>query len=351
MTCCACFEGFTKNAKLQLSPRKVPISALILGTGPLGCGWAGDVSEEEAKATILKGISLGIRYVDSAPWYGGGLSEERVGRALAEVSATMPEKIKVSTKVGRYIVPKDRSSSFGERVEHGYDFNTAAYHSNIPVWDYRKDGISESFQQSQGRLQRSFIDCLRVHDAETPERWEEACGPDGGIKMLESLRAKGQIGEVSLGFNSAEYLLKTVRHFPVGTIDNIMIARTWNLLDTSAYGLLMECQRRGIKVHMAAIFCSGLLWGQNAFMYSSNVPTELAEKVKRWEELTTSFGLSLPAVAMAFAYLPTCVEKIAIGVTSPDQVEKNVALCDAEVPAALWLKAKELGLLPHFLDF
>jgi len=333
---------------LQLTARKVPVSALILGAGPFGCGWAGDVSEDGATATVEKAISLGIRYVDTAPWYGAGLSEERVGRALAEIKA--PEKIALSTKVGRYIVPKASSSSFGDRVEHGYDFNTAAYHDNIPVWDYRKDGILESFHQSQARLRRQFIDCLRVHDAETPERWEEASGADGAIKALASLRAQGQISEVSLGFNSAEYLLKSVRHFPAGTIDNIMIARTWNLLDTSAYELLLECQRKGIRVHMAAIFCSGLLWGQKTFMYSSNVPTEYAEKVKRWEELAASFGLSLPAVALAFAYLPACVERIAIGVTSPEQVELYVALCNADVPVALWRKAKELGLLPPLLE-
>jgi len=154
---------------------------------------------------------------------------------------------------------------------------------------------------------------------------------------------------VSLGFNSAPFLLETIQKYPIGTIDNIMIARTWNLLDQSAYDLLLECQRRGIKVHMAAIFCAGLLWGQKCFMYSSSVPEDMVKKTERWEELAKSFGLSLPQVAMAFAYLPACVERIAFGATSPTQVVDNVELCNVEVPNSLWKRAQEVGLLMNTL--
>eukprot|EP00439_Symbiodinium_sp_Y106_P082453 s2899_g21.t2 len=97
---------------------------------------------------------------------------------------------------------------------------------------------------------------------------------------------------------------------------------------------------RGIKVQMAAIFCAGLLWGQGLYMYSSDVPREAAEKVKRWEELAKSFGLSLPAVALAFAYLPACVDRIAVGCASAEQVCSNVQLCNADVPRELWQRAK-----------
>mmetsp|Transcript_12932 Transcript_12932/g.24422 ORF Transcript_12932/g.24422 Transcript_12932/m.24422 type:complete len:357 (-) Transcript_12932:94-1164(-) len=352
MDCCPCWEGLTaRKAHVHLCVRKVPASALILGTGPLGCGWAGDVSEGEAEATILKALSLGIRYVDTAPWYGGGLSEQRVGKALAAAQSTTKEQIGLSTKVGRYIIAKSESPAYGHRVETGYDFNTDAYHSNIPVWDYRQEGIEECLRQSRSRLQRNFIDCLRIHDAETQERWEEACSADGAVSTLVSLRSRGEIGQVSLGYNSVEYLMKTIQAFPVGTFDNIMVARTWNLLDQTAYPLLLECQRRGIKVHMAAIFCAGLLWGQNHFMYSSTVPPAIAEKAKQWEDLCKSFSLSLPAVAMAFAYLPKCVERIAVGCSSAEQVRSNVKLCDVEVPVELWQQAKARGLLPGYVTF
>jgi len=349
MACCPCWEGLTgQKESLQLVPRKVPISALILGTGPLGCGWAGDVSETEAEATILQAFSLGIHYVDTAPWYGGGLSEQRVGKALATVQK---DKVVLSTKVGRFIVAKQESSAYGHRVETGYDFLTDGYHQNIPVWDYRKEGIEESFRQSRQRLGRSFIDCLRIHDAEDSDRWEEACSQDGAVNTLVSLRSRGEIGQVSLGFNKVDFLMKTILRFPVGTFDNIMVARTWNLLDQSAYPLLLECEKRGIKVQMAAIFCAGLLWGQGLYMYSSDVPREAAEKVKRWEELAKSFGLSLPAVALAFAYLPACVDRIAVGCASAEQVCSNVQLCNADVPRELWQRAKAEQLLPSFLRF
>lgn len=352
MACCPCWEGVfgTGDAKLELKNRKVPVSALILGCAPIGCGWAGDVPESTAESTVLQALSLGIRYVDTAPWYGAGLSEQRLGKALATAQSTTKEQVAVSTKVGRYMVTKAEAASHGTRVDSGYDFNTENYHNNVPVWDYRKEGTEESLRQSRQRLQRNFIDCLRVHDAEDPERWEETCSPDGAIAVLVSLREKGEIGQVSLGFNSVPYLMKTIQKYPNGTFDNIMMARTWNLLDQSSYPLLLECQKRGIKVHLAAVFCAGLLWGQNFFMYRSEIPPELTEKVARWKELSTSYGFSLPQVALAFAFLPSCVERVAVGCASPEQVRGNVELCDVKVPLELWQKAQASGLLPQHLQ-
>eukprot|EP00927_Polykrikos_kofoidii_P040871 TRINITY_DN34860_c0_g2_i1.p1 TRINITY_DN34860_c0_g2~~TRINITY_DN34860_c0_g2_i1.p1 ORF type:complete len:412 (+),score=65.83 TRINITY_DN34860_c0_g2_i1:111-1238(+) len=361
------------SCPLRLRPTgRVPVSALIVGTGPLGCGWAGDVEDEVAHATIAKGVELGVRYVDSAPWYGGGLAEERVGAALVTDSSTAPpagtvgggdegdksvvmgssERVKLSTKVGRYIVSEAESKAgvLESRVETGYDFNTQKYHSNVVVWDYRGPGIRESARQSAKRLRVGFIDCLRVHDAEDEERWTEATAPGGAVETLVAMRDAGEIGEVSLGFNSESHLLRTIRNFPQGTFDNIMVARTWNLLDTSAYELLTECQQRGIKVHMAAVFCAGLLWGRSLFMYSSTVPPEMAERAKRWNALAESFNVPLAAVALAFAYLPECVEKVAFGAASPEEVVANVSLCDISVPPEIWGRAKADGLLPAFLN-
>ncbi|CAE6917203.1 pld1 [Symbiodinium natans] len=352
MACCPCWEALTgQKDALQLSPRQVPVSALILGTAPLGCGWAGDVSEKEAEATVLEALSMGIRDLDTAPWYGAGLSEERIGKVLAQAQSTATkEPVSIATKVGRFMVKKTESSSYGHRVETAYDFYTDAYHSDIPVWDYRKEGVEESLRQSRRRLQRDFIDCLRIHDAEDPDRWEEACSSNGGVDTLVSLRNRGEIGQVSLGALAENLVKKTIVRFPIGTFDNIMVAQTWNLLDQSAYPLLLECEKRGIRVQLAAVFCAGLLWGQGLYKYTSTVPPEAADKARRWEEIVRPFGLSLPAVALAFAYLPTCVERIAIGCASAEHVRSNVKLCNTEVPLELWRKAKEQGLLPNFLN-
>eukprot|EP00928_Gymnodinium_smaydae_P045000 TRINITY_DN30039_c0_g1_i1.p1 TRINITY_DN30039_c0_g1~~TRINITY_DN30039_c0_g1_i1.p1 ORF type:complete len:211 (+),score=43.35 TRINITY_DN30039_c0_g1_i1:119-751(+) len=199
------------------------------------------------------------------------------------------------------------------------------------------------------RLRTASIRCLRVHDAEDEERWAEATAAGGAIETLVSLREEGKIAHVSLGFNTVEYLLRSLRRFPDGTFDNIMVARTWNLLDTSAYGLLAECQSRGVKVHMAAVFCSGLLWGREAFMYSAEVPAEMAAKAQRWKEFSASRGFPLPAVALAFAYLPACVEHVAFGATSADEVAANVDLCRYDIPADFWREAQQQGLLPDYL--
>ena len=101
MACCPCLEGLQRQPLLELHCRQVPVSALILGSAPLGCGWAGAVSERAAESTVQEALQQGIRYVDTAPWYGGGLSEQRLGKALANAQSTTKEQVAVSTKVGR----------------------------------------------------------------------------------------------------------------------------------------------------------------------------------------------------------------------------------------------------------
>ena len=125
-----------------------------------------------------------------------------------------------------------------------------------------------------------------------------------------------------------------------------MIAGIWNLIDLSGLEVLLECQKRGIKVVPAGVFGSGLLWGSTHFRYESVTP-EVAEKTKQWKELATKYGVTLPGVALAFAYLPLCVETVCAGCKSARHVDTNVALCKDEVPAALWKEARDvLKLLP-----
>eukprot|EP00913_Durusdinium_trenchii_P009353 g8790.t1 len=174
------------------------------------------------------------------------------------------------------------------------------------------EGTEESLRQSRQRLQRNFIDCLRVHDAEDPERWEEACGPTGAVATLLSLKERGEIGQRGL------------------LDENHPEVSHWHFRQHHD-GSDLEPPR--------PVFIP----------FAGEVPPELKEKVQRWKELSSSYGLSVPQVALAFAFLPSCVERIAVGCASPEQVRGNVELCGAKVPMELWHKAQSMGLLPQHL--
>lgn len=325
--------------ELDLTNRVPTVKDLMFGASGLGCLYV-DVPPEQATATMETVIQAGIDYFDTAPWYGAGLSESRVGEFLKA-----GDGVKLSTKCGRHVKPLAEVDDAKERVERNYigHFITDKYHKNIPVADYTAEGIKKSFQQSAERLQRKKIDCLRLHDAENPERWAEATD-GGGVDAMIQLRKEGLIGEISLGLNRADYILKYLQKYPKGTFDNVMVAGAWNLIDQDGMELLQECQKLGVKVHNVGIFASGVLWGSSHYKYG-DIPAEVAKKVESWETLAVKHGLTLPQLALNFALLPTCVERVAFGCKKPEQVGNNVALCGKQVPLELWAEAKQMGLI------
>jgi len=326
---------------LTVTNRVAQKDHMMFGASGLGCLYA-DVPIEESVATLDAVVQSGITYVDSAPWYGAGLSEQRVG----DYFAAKPVKgLRFSTKCGRIIKAVAEVSMEDENVEKGYfdGFKTEKYHANVPYTSYTGVGILESFQQSCKRLRVETIHCLRLHDAENPKRWAEAT-EQGGIEAMVQLRAEGKINEVSMGMNSSEYLLKFIRKYPKGTFDNIMMAGCFNLIDQDGLELLQECQARGIKVTNVGIFASGALWGSTHYKYDG-IPTHVADKIKAWKALSEKYGLPLPQVAMNFALLPDVVEMIAFGCKTQDKVKTNLDLLGKEVPIALWKEAKDAGLI------
>jgi len=313
---------------------------MMFGASGLGCLYA-DVPPEDANAVLDAVVAAGIMYVDSAPWYGAGLSESRVGDYYASKGLSPT----ISTKCGRIIKAVSEVSMDDENVEKGYfdGFRTEKYHANVPYTAYTAAGIRESFDQSCQRLKVDKIHCLRLHDAENEKRWQEVT-EQGGIDEMLKLRAEGKINEVSMGMNSSEYLLKYIRKYPTGTFDNIMMAGCFNLIDQDGIELLQECQARGIKVTNVGIFASGALWGSTHYKYDG-IPQEVADKIKAWKALSEKYGFKLPQVAMNFALLPDIVEMVAFGCKTPDKVQTNLDLLGQMVPVELWKEAKEAGLI------
>lgn len=314
----------------------------MFGASGLGCLYE-DVPPEQAVSCLDAVMAHGITYVDTAPWYGAGLSEERVGDYFTAKGPI--EGLKFSTKCGRIIKPVAEVSMSDERVEKGYfdGFKTDKYHANVPYTVYTGEGIRESFNQSCKRLKVDKIHCLRLHDAENPERWAEVT-EQGGIDAMVQLRTEGKINEVSMGMNSSEYLLKFIQKYPTGTFDNIMMAGCFNLIDQDGLTLLQECQSRGVKVTNVGIFASGALWGSTHYKYDG-IPVEVADKIKAWKALSEKYGFTLPQVALNFALLPDIIEMVAFGCKTAEKVKTNLDLLGKTIPVELWQEAKAAGLI------
>merc|ERR1711998_740926 len=257
----------------------------------------------------------------------------------------MGADFKISTKCGRVIKAVSDVSMDDPRVEKGYfdGFKTEKYHSNVPVSSYSRAGILESFRQSCERLKLDRLHCLRLHDCENEARFKEAT-EEGGIEAMLELRAQGKIREVSMGFNSSDYLLRFVRMYPAGTFDNIMMAGCFNLIDQDGLELLRECQARGTKVTNVGVFASGVLVGGSTYKYGP-APPEVLDKKEAWRALAEKYGCTLQQVAVNFALLPDCVEMVAFGCKAAERVASNVDLVGKDVPVELWQEAKAAGLL------
>jgi len=224
----------------------------------------------------------------------------------------------------------------------GGQFYTAKFHNNAPCWDYTGAGIRESVRQSLERLKIDRIQDLRLHDAETEERFAQATD-GGGVDAMVALKKEGKTKEISLGLNDDKYILRYLHKYP-NTFDTVMSAGCFNLIDNDSVDLLLECQKQGVRVTNVGIFASGLLWGGDHYKYGG-VPEEVKEKVTKWKALAEKYKLTLPQLAFNFAFLPDIVDYVAFGTSRPDGVDGNVALAGKAVPAQLWHDAKAQGLI------
>ena len=213
----------------------------------LGCAQLGnlyrEVSDEEARATVDAAWDLGVRYFDTAPHYGLGLSERRLGAALA---ARPRDAYVVSTKVGRLLEPAD--------VVDGLDdegFAVPATHRR--VWDFSRDGIRRSSSQSLERLGLDRVEIVYLHDPD--DHWNDVL--ETGFPALAELRAEGVVDSIGAGMNQAAMLAELVRHTDV---DVLMLAGRYTLLEQGALDdLLPLCDERGVAIVAAGVFNSGLL--------------------------------------------------------------------------------------------
>ncbi|MEU8649802.1 aldo/keto reductase [Streptomyces sp. NPDC048737] len=309
----------------------VRITGLGLGAAPLA-GLYTEVDDEQAHATVAAAWRRGVRYFDTAPHYGLGLSEHRLGAALREHPRA---DYAVSTKVGRRLEP---STAGGDDLAHG--FAVPATHRR--VWDFTADGVRRTLEASLTRLGLDRVDVVYLHD---PDDHAETAFREG-YPALERLRREGVVGAIGVGMNRTALLTRFVRDTDV---DVVLCAGRYTLLDQSALtDLLPAAQERGTSVVIGGAFNSGLLADPKptATYDYAPAPGELIDRARRLGAVAERHGSTLRAAALAFCAAHPAVAGVLVGARSATEADDCADQFGAAVPPALWRELRETGLLP-----
>jgi D-threo-aldose 1-dehydrogenase len=319
----------------RLGSSGVEVSALSFGAAGIGNLYT-EVGEQQAHDAVAAAWQRGIRYFDTAPHYGLGLSERRLGATLREYPRA---QFTISTKVGRRLEPSDHGDcDLADDLANG--FAVPATHRR--VWDFSADGIRRTLEASLERLGLDRVDVVYLHDPD--DRADEAFRE--GCPALEKLRSEGVVGAIGAGMNQAGMLTRFVRETDV---DVVLCAGRYTLLDQSALtDLLPAAARRGTSVVIGGAFNSGLLADPTpgaTYNYAA-APAGLLHRALRLKAVADRHGTTLRAAALAFCAAHPAVASVLVGARSAQEVSDCAHQFAAPVPAAFWQELRETGLLP-----
>ncbi|MEU1476632.1 aldo/keto reductase [Streptomyces sp. NPDC005760] len=308
----------------------VPVSGLAFGGAVIG-NLFHEVSDEQAHEAVDAAWQSGIRYFDTAPHYGLGLAERRLGEALR----TFPRsEFTLSTKVGRRLEP---STDGGDDLANGF----AVPATRRRVWDFSADGVRRTLEASLERLGLDRVDVVYLHDPD--DHAEEAFRE--GYPALEKLRAEGVVGAIGAGMNQAGMLTRFVRETDV---DVVLCAGRYTLLDQSALTeLLPAAVERGVSVVIGGAFNSGLLAdpGPGSTYNYAQAPGDLLDRALRMKEIAERHGITLRAAALAFCAAHPAVASVLVGARSAAEVRDAAEQFATPVPPAFWQELRDTGLL------
>lgn len=316
--------------------------ALGLGCAPLGNLYR-QISDGEARAVLDAAWDAGLRYYDTAPFYGFGLSERRVGDALR---ARPRHEFLLSSKVGRLLDPIARAN--GSEMRMGF----ASPMPFTPRFDYSYDGVMRSYEASLHRLGLSRIDILLVHDigrmthgADNDRHFRDLA--EGGYRALDELRAAGDISAVGLGVNEWEVCDAAMQ---IGRFDCFLLAGRYTLLEQDPLDRFFpKCSEHGASIILGGAYNSGILatgtrgGGEMHYNYAPAPPAIIA-RTQRIEAIADRHGVTLAAAALQFPLAHPVVASVIAGVGSAGRVAETIALFQEAIPAAFWedMKAHEL---------
>ena len=325
--------------KRTLGRTGLQVTALGFGSAPLGDIYE-VLDDKVAIETVEAAAEAGVTLFDTAPLYGQGSAEHRIGTALRR----RPQgSYVVSTKVGRLLTPAPKGRTKTTRFVGGLEFNVTN--------DYSYDAAMRSHEQSLHRLGLPAVDVVLIHDAdawthgpeEGPKRFREAM--DGAYRALHKLRSEGPIKGIGFGLNYPAYMAKYLRE---GDFDCILMAGRYSLLEQPALAeVLPIAQERNVGVMLGGVFNSGILATGPVAGARYNympAPPEIVSKVEKIDRVCRSHGVPLATAAMHFPLGHPAVSSLALGAVKPEEVRRNVVAMTSKVPPALWsdLKAERL---------
>lgn len=314
--------------RVPLGRTDLKVTRLGLGTAPLA-GLYQAVPEEQGVAVVERAWAAGLRFFDTAPLYGSGLAERRLGRALTERRRS---GYVLATKVGRLLragAPADPSQSF---------VGTPPLN---PVFDFTATGAVRSLAESLERLGLERVDIAHLHDPD--DHYDQAM--TGAYRALDRLRREGRIAAVGAGMNQAAMLTRFARE---AKFDCFLLAGRYTLLDQSGLAeLLPLCAERGIAVIAGGVFNSGILADpQPGARYNYRpAPDALVERAKRLEAVCERHGVPLPAAAIQFPLGHPAVAAVVVGARSVAELEEDLRMFEWPIPPALWADLSQQGLI------
>ncbi|MFJ9210135.1 aldo/keto reductase [Streptomyces sp. NPDC102264] len=311
----------------------VGVTGLSFGAAGIGNLYT-PVEPEQAAAAVDAAWDAGIRYFDTAPHYGLGLSERRLGEALRDRPRGA---YTLSTKVGRLLDPVSGAGPLGDDLAHG--FAVPATHRR--VWDFSGDGVRRSIEDSLRRLGVDRIDIVYLHDPD--DHAEEAFRQ--AYPALERLRGEGVVGAIGAGMNQTAMLTRFLRDTDA---DVVLCAGRFTLLDQSALSaLLPEALARGRSVVAGGVFNSGLLADPRpgaTYDYTA-APPELLDRALRMDAVARRYGVPLRAAALHYPSRHPAVASVLVGARSAAEVRDAAELAARTVPDELWAELRAEGLL------
>ncbi|MBQ0999701.1 MULTISPECIES: aldo/keto reductase [Streptomyces] len=319
-------------------------SRLGFGTAPLGNMFRA-IPDDEAAATVDAAWDQGIRYFDTAPFYGAGLSEIRLGEALA---GRPRDAFVLSTKVGRVILDETEDPAARDLGEKGGLFEHGR--PNKMINDYSADATLRSIEDSLRRLRTDRLDIVWVHDVAQDfygDDWLAAyeSARTGAFRVLQRLRDEGVIKAWGLGVNRVEPLELTL-DLDEPKPDAFLLAGRYTLLDhdRALQRLLPAAEAQSVDVVVGGPYSSGVLAGGEHFEYQK-APAEVLAKVDRIKALAERYGIPIKAAALQFSLAHPATVAAIPGATRPSRIAEDVAALDADVPAAFWTALREEGLI------
>lgn len=328
--------------------RNRPIGNTALRVTPLGFGGAplgnmyAEIDEQEAVAAVRAAYDCGIRLFDTAPLYGHGLSEHRIGEALRRVPR---DEFVLSSKIGRLLKPmapaQIDSGIFQQTLPFRYEF------------DYSYDGVMRSFEDSLQRLGTHRIDILLIHDvdiwthgskAASDARIEEVM--QGGYKAMRALREQGLIGAIGAGLNEWQVCQALAEQ---GDFDCFLLAGRYTLLEQEALdSFLPLCAERNISVIIGGPYNTGILATgavPDAYYNYAPAPEEIAQRVRQIEAVCNNHNVQLPSAALQFPLAHPAVASVIPGARNQREIARNQTLFTADIPADFWQELKQRNLI------